>query len=92
MDVCIKVTVHGQVQGVGFRWFVQREAQKLQVFGYVKNLHNGDVEAELQGGRDQVEVLIKKIRTGPGFSRVEDVIEEPKAYIGEYGAFSIEFY
>ena len=92
MDVCIKVTVQGQVQGVGFRWFVQREAQRHQVFGYVKNLHNGDVEAELQGARDQVEALIKKIRKGPGFSRVEDVIEEPKAYIGEYGAFSIEFY
>lgn len=91
MDVCIKVTVQGQVQGVGFRWFVQREAQKLQVFGYVKNLHNGDVEAELQGARDEVEALIRKIRKGPGFSHVVDVTEEPQTNIGEYGAFSIEF-
>lgn len=91
MDVCIKVTVQGQVQGVGFRWFVQREAQKLQVFGYVKNLHNGDVEAELQGARDEVEALIRKIRKGPGFSHVVDVTEESQTNIGEYGAFSIEF-
>ncbi|MCG8604993.1 acylphosphatase [bacterium] len=91
MPVCVKVTVKGRVQGVGFRWFVQRAAQGLSVKGYVKNLFNGDVEAELEGKREAVEDLIKQIRKGPTFSRVDELIEQRKEYQGQYTSFSVDF-
>jgi acylphosphatase len=91
MAVCVKVRVKGRVQGVGFRWFVQREAQSLAVNGYVTNLFNGDVEAELEGEQEAVDVLIKHIRKGPTFSRVDELTEERREYTGRYTSFSVDF-
>lgn len=91
MEVCVRLTVKGLVQGVGFRWFVIREANSLGLTGYVKNLHNGDVEIEAEGERGKIEELIKSIKKGPTFCRVVDVIIEWKEYTNKYTSFTVEY-
>ena len=66
----IRVTISGRVQGVGFRYFTQREGERLGLVGWVKNLPNGDVEAEAEGNEAQVDAFVKAIRRGPLGSRV----------------------
>ncbi len=63
----------GRVQGVGFRYFVQSQAQLLGVTGWVKNMEDGTVTMELQGTTDQLAQLTAKIRAGSFFIKVEQL-------------------
>jgi acylphosphatase len=65
--------VRGRVQGVGFRWFVEREAQILQIAGWVRNNPDGSVEVLAQGTRDQLAGLHSRLREGPRAARVDEV-------------------
>ncbi len=65
--------VRGRVQGVGFRWFVEREAHILGIAGWVRNHHDGTVEVMAQGTRDQLAGLHSRLREGPRASRVDSV-------------------
>ncbi len=77
--VCRHVYLSGRVQGVGFRAFTRRNAQKLGVSGWVKNLSDGRVEAVIYGDRDKVEDLISRMETGPSLAEVEEIeVEEQK--------------
>jgi len=91
MNVCVKLTVKGRVQGVGFRWFVQREAGRFGVNGYVKNLPNGDVEIEAEGEEKIVKEFIEQVQKGPPFSRVTDTLTEWKKYRQKHGSFEVTF-
>ena len=71
LTVNMKIT--GKVQGVGFRYFVLRQAQKLSIKGWVSNNSNGNVEALAQGEKEGLDHFIAKVKQGPAFSRVEDV-------------------
>lgn len=75
--VRFKVVITGLVQGVGFRYFVQERADSLGVTGWVRNLADGRVEAELEGAGDAVQMLIAAMREGPTFSHVEKVTTFP---------------
>ncbi|MCB1539501.1 MAG: acylphosphatase [Rhodoblastus sp.] len=68
-----RVLVSGCVQGVGFRYFVVDEARALGLAGFVRNLRDGRVEAEVSGPADKVEALIAACRRGPPGSRVDGV-------------------
>ena len=85
------VIVKGLVQGVGFRWFVEREATQLGLNGYVKNLLNGDVEVEVEGERGIIEEFIKHLKLGNRSSRVFDVLVSWQEYQDKYNKFSITF-
>ena len=84
LTVNIKIT--GKVQGVGFRYFVLRQAQELGITGWVSNKSNGDVEALAQGEKADLEQFIAKVKEGTTFSRVEDVslnwVNEAEQYFG----------
>jgi len=67
--------VRGRVQGVGFRWFVEREAHILGVAGWVRNNADGAVEVFAQGTRDQLSGLRSRLQQGPRAARV-DAVEE----------------
>ncbi len=67
------ITVSGRVQGVGFRFFTQGEANKLRLTGWVKNLSNGDVTMEVQGAAEDIDELIARLKKGNGFSKVTDI-------------------
>jgi acylphosphatase len=65
--------VQGRVQGVGFRWFVEREAQTLGVTGWVRNNPDGTVETLATGTRHQLSELHRRLREGPRAARVDNV-------------------
>ncbi len=85
-----RYVVRGRVQGVGFRWFVEREAHMLGVAGWVRNNHDGSVEVLAQGTRDQLSGLHSRLREGPRAARVDAVeVSEAQAVPG-IGSFRIE--
>jgi acylphosphatase len=73
------VVVRGFVQGVGFRYAVERAARSRGVAGWVKNRGDGAVEAVFEGERDDVDALVEFCRRGPRGAEVRDVsvAEEP---------------
>ena len=72
----VRVTVHGRVQGVGFRETVRRQAQGLGVAGYVENCRDGSVEAVFEGADDAVAQMVGMCRDGPLGARVTHVDEQ----------------
>jgi acylphosphatase len=67
--------VQGRVQGVGFRWFVHREASELELRGWVRNTEDGHVEIVAAGEPADLDDLRASLREGPRGSRVDRVIE-----------------
>ena len=70
------VNVLGRVQGVGFRFFVQKTALSLNVTGWVKNESDGSVSMEIQAEPQVLDKLIEKIKKGNGYSKVLQMTEE----------------
>ena len=67
--------IKGRVQGVGFRWFVHREASELGLRGWVRNTEDGDVEVVASGSATDLAELRASLRRGPRGSRVDNLIE-----------------
>jgi len=82
--------VRGRVQGVGFRWFVEREAHILGVAGWVRNNADGSVEVQAQGSRDQLSGLRSRLRQGPRAARVDGVEESESRPVSGLSSFRIE--
>ncbi|HEX4484791.1 MAG TPA: acylphosphatase [Terriglobales bacterium] len=82
--------VRGRVQGVGFRWFVEREAHILGIAGWVRNNSDSSVEVLAQGTRDQLSGLRSKLQRGPRAARVDDVQESEANTIAGLTSFRIE--
>jgi acylphosphatase len=82
--------VRGRVQGVGFRWFVEREAHLLGVAGWVRNNADGTVEVLAMGTRDQLSGLRSRLQQGPRASRVDDVQESEARPVAGLSTFRIE--
>ncbi len=82
--------VRGRVQGVGFRWFVEREAHILGISGWVRNNSDGSVEVMAQGTREQLLGLRSRLRQGPRAARVDDVEEFEAKPVSGLNTFRIE--
>ena len=79
-------TAKGRVQGVGFRFFVQGNAEDLGITGWVMNMHDGSVTMELQGEPEAVDELQKRIEAGNRFIRVDSFsLEERTVQSNETG-------
>lgn len=74
----IHAIVTGRVQGVGFRYFVQREASRLGLVGWVRNLAEGNVEVLAQGEPKAVDALVAKLRQGPSLAWVQHLVATPR--------------
>jgi acylphosphatase len=77
--------VEGRVQGVGYRYFVQREADTLRVTGFVRNMPDGSVEVVAEGGESALAALEARLREGPSFARVASVERAAIAPRGDAG-------
>jgi len=86
----IKLIISGQVQVVGFRYFVKRRARKLGLTGYVKNLENKKVEVVAEGDEEKLDRLLQLCQKGPFLSRVTEVKKIEKKFTGEFDSFEIE--
>jgi acylphosphatase len=69
----LTVRVTGRVQGVSFRWYAQREAERLGEHGWVRNEPDGTVTAHVEGDDDAVDALVAWCRQGPSAAVVRDV-------------------
>lgn len=67
---CYRYLVRGRVQGVGYRYFVMREAAALGVTGFARNLADGTVEVVAEGADDVLERFEDRLREGPSFATV----------------------
>jgi len=86
------IFVSGRVQGVRFRESTYQKAQKLGVFGWVKNIPNSNkVEMILEGEEDSVKKLTKWAKTGPIFAKVNNIEVYWEEYKGEFGGFEIKY-
>jgi acylphosphatase len=84
-----KFRVRGRVQGVGFRWFVEREAHILQIAGWVRNNPDGSVEVLAMGTREQLAGLRSRLQEGPRAARVDDVEESDAEAIAGLNSFQV---
>jgi acylphosphatase len=82
--------VRGRVQGVGFRWFVEREAHTLGIAGWVRNNADGSVEVLAIGSQEQLSALRSRLRAGPRAARVDDVEETEAKPVARLTTFRIE--
>ena len=81
--------VRGRVQGVGFRYFVERVAVELALTGYTRNLDDGRVEVYAAGSPAKLAELSQRLWQGPRFADVRGV-EEQDAAVRHYTSFRIE--
>jgi len=83
--------VRGDVQGVGFRYFVQRKAQQLGLRGWVRNNDDGTVELVAEGERAVLEQLKHAVEEGPRMARVERVDTHWSEATGTLGGFELSW-
>ncbi len=81
--------MRGRVQGVGYRYFVERAAAETGVMGFTRNLEDGRVEVYAEGTRDQLSHLAGLLWRGPLWADVRGV-EELEAEVLKYKSFYIE--
>ncbi|KKQ27706.1 MAG: Acylphosphatase [Candidatus Magasanikbacteria bacterium GW2011_GWC2_37_14] len=88
----LNLTIHGRVQGVGFRWSVMKKAKSLGLVGYVKNLVNGIVEVLVEGDKEDLKKLLEYCKIGPLLAHVEIVGEKWESLdILHFKIFEIRF-
>jgi acylphosphatase len=77
----VHVSIRGRVQGIGFRAFVERQAQERGVDGWVRNREDGSVEAVFSGPAPAVDAMLEACRKGPSGARIDglDLREEDAA-------------
>ncbi len=85
----IDVTVQGIVQGVSFRYFTRRKANRLQVTGWVTNQADGSVRVVAEGEEVLLHSLIEFLNQGSPFARVENVIVVWKPLSEQFSRFEI---
>ena len=87
----IRIIVTGKVQGVFFRQALKVMAKKNDIFGWVKNLKDGRVEAVLEGAEEKVSRLVEWSHGGPANARVEDVEIHNEKFSGEFSKFDVVY-
>lgn len=76
-EICLLLTIHGLVQGVGFRYGMAREARRLGLNGWVRNRRDGSVESLVSGGELAVGQLLDWAHRGPSNAQVDRVVSQP---------------
>jgi len=88
----IQAVVRGRVQGVSFRYYTQREAQRLGVTGWVRNQPDGSVMTVAEATEDMLAAFIQFLHHGPPSARVTQVDLEWLPATGEFGNFAVGYF
>lgn len=86
-----EILVNGLVQGVGFRYFVVRCAEKLGLKGYTKNLFSGEVYTVVEGEAEIVEEFFNKIKIGPPHAGVKNASIRWSESKNEFTRFEVRY-
>ena len=86
---CVRLFVTGRVQGVFFRQSLKAKAIQNDIFGWVKNLQDGRVEAVLEGNEENVRTLVKWTHSGPANAIVENVEIHNEKFNDEFRKFDV---
>jgi acylphosphatase len=86
----LEVTLHGRVQGVGFRFFVLDVASELGLTGWVANERDGSVACVAEGSRSDLERLLELLTRGPGGARVQGVDHAWSTATGQWHSFFVK--
>lgn len=89
MKTRYRLYLSGEVQGVGFRGFVERVASRFGLKGWTKNLEDGGVEVVLEGEEGDLKETVKILGRGSPFSRIEKLEVKEEDYTGEFDSFEI---
>ncbi|MEW6557647.1 MAG: acylphosphatase [Elusimicrobiota bacterium] len=86
------IIVQGEVQGIGYRYFVIREAKQLKITGWVRNLLNGDVEIMAEGENETLDIFANTLKTKHFYARVENLkISKTEIAKNNFADFNITF-
>lgn len=85
----LEARVAGRVHGVGFRYFVVREAMELDLVGWVANMADGSVRCIAEGPRDRLDALLERLREGPPAAIVESVSPTWLPATGSFSSFGV---
>ena len=85
------ITIHGKVQGVGYRFFATRVARRLGLKGWIQNNRDGTVEAMVEGEKASIDEWVEEIREGPRYAEVTKIDAEVKDFSGRLGDFDVKF-
>jgi acylphosphatase len=86
-----EIIVNGLVQGVGFRYFVVRNASQLELTGYVQNLFSGEVLTVVEGEKFRIEELFMLLKVGPSHAHVKNAAINWSEYKNEFETFEVKF-
>ena len=86
----LHAVITGRVQGVGFRFFVIRNAKQLGLLGWVRNRTDGAVEIVAEGDKQDLQRLVSKLKTGPSTAWVENISIQWQPPLGHFADFVIE--
>ena len=87
----VHLFISGRVQGVFFRYNTKKVAEKLGVFGWVRNLEDGRVEVVAEGEEDKIDKLIEFCKRGPPLARVDKVEVKEEEFRGKFDRFEIKY-
>jgi acylphosphatase len=92
MKIRVQVLIEGRVQGVFFRAETRTVARQHNLTGWVKNLHDGCVEAVFEGEEENVGKAVQWCHKGPPHALVTNVTVKRELYTGEFETFAIFYY
>lgn len=84
----VRIIIYGRVQGIGFRYFIKKQADTYGIKGYVRNLPGGEVEIDAEGEQNKLTDFIANCKSGSGLSRIDDYVLHEIPYFG-FQHFSI---
>lgn len=87
----LHAVVHGHVQGVGFRFWTERQAARLGLVGWVANRNDGSVEILVQGPHDQVVALLRRLKSSMTPGQIDYLDREIRRPTGHYTDFRVTY-
>jgi acylphosphatase len=87
-----QIVVSGRVQGVAFRYYMQRWASTLNLTGWVRNRPDGKVEAVVEGKELDIQALIRRMKEGPPMAQIDGLDVEWQGYLGDFEGFRVVSY